>query len=125
VTVKKETTTEIKFSDHESTFSSFYRLFPAKANFLHFFFFFFFFFFAAQFFSFFRDEMGSRRRVKYFFFVPKVELYCPAGEFLLIWARRTKILPRDYKAQPEGQKTKLYPRDTKIGLFPRDEKGKI
>ena len=51
MTVKKEMTTEIKFSDHESTFSlsfsSFYRLFFAKANFfckffllLNFFFFF-------------------------------------------------------------------------------------
>jgi len=78
VTVKKEMTTEIKFSDHESTFSlsfsSFYRLFSAKAN-----------FFAAQFFSFFREETnkfwcpeGGYNIV----FVPKVELCCPAGEFL-------------------------------------------
>ena len=40
-------------------------------------------------------------------------------------ALRTKILPRDNKAQPSGQKTILYlPWDTKICLFPLDEKRK-
>lgn len=83
MTVKKETTTEIKFSDHESTFSlsfsSFYRLFSAKANF------FCKFFLLLNFFSFFREETnkfwcpeGGYNIV----FVPKVELCCPAGEFL-------------------------------------------
>ena len=127
-------TTEIKFSDHESTFSlsfsSFYRLFSAKANFfLQIFFCFsiFFFFSRGN-----KQILVSRGRVQYRF-CPEGWAFLSLGRIFVlrdgpfeffwrtkneVWvnqknskgpSRRTKILPRDNKAQPEGQKNNIVP----------------
>ena len=152
MTVKKETTPEINFSDHESTFSLsfsyFCRLFSAKANFFSNL------FLLLKFFLFFI----SRKQTN--FGVPwegTILFFCPSGWALLSLGRifvlrdgpfeffwftqtsffvhqknskgpslRTKILPRDNKAQPSGQKQYCtLPRDTKICLFPLEKKKKI
>ena len=150
--MKKEATTEINFSDHESTFSlsfsSFYRLFSAKANF------FFKFVFASQIFLFFlisrkQTNFGVPREGTILLSVPQVELCCPLGQFLSFGLAllsfsgslklRFSFTRKTQKGQPLGQKlscgttklnlrdTKQYctlPRDTKICLFPLEKKRK-
>ena len=84
-----------------------------------------------------KQILVSLGRVQYCFFVPQVELCCPLGEFLSFGTAlmsfsgsqgpslRTKILLRDNKAQPSGQKQYCtLPRDTKICLFPLEKKRK-
>ena len=125
--MKKEATTEINFSDHESTFSLsfsyFCRLFSAKANFFQI-------CFCCSNFSFFSSRgnkqiLVSLGRVQYCFFVPQVELCCPLGQFLSFGlALRTKIIPRDNKAQPSGHKTILYPPSGHQNLFVSSRKKK-
>ena len=150
--MKKEATTEINFSDHESTFSlsfsSIYRLFCAKANF------FFKFVFATQIFLFFlisrkQTNFGVPREGTILLSVPQVELCCPLGQFLSFGLAllsfsgslklRFSFTRKTQKGQPLGQKlsrgttklnlrdTKQYctlPRDTKICLFPLEKKKK-
>ena len=121
-------TTEIKFSDHESTFSLsfsyFCRLFSAKANFFQI-------CFCCSNFSFFSSRgnkqiLVSLGRVQYCFFVPQVELCCPLGEFLSFGTAllsfsgslklRFPFTRKTQKGRPLGQKfsrgtTKLNLRD--------------
>ena len=128
MTVKKEATTEINFSDHESTFSlsfsSIFRLFCAKANF------FFKFVFAAQIFLFFlisrkQTNFGVPREGTILLCVPQVKFCCPLGQFLSFGlALRTKIIPRDNKAQPSGHKAILYPPSGHQNLFVSSRKKK-
>ena len=126
--MKKETTPEINFSDHESTFSLsfsyFCRLFSAKANFFQI-------CFCCSNFSFFSSRgnkqiLVSLGRVQYCFFVPQVELCCPLGEFLSFGTAllsfsgslklRFSFTRKTQKGRPLGQKfsrgtTKLNLRD--------------
>ena len=141
-------TTEIKFSDHESTFSlsfsSFYRLFSAKANF------FCKFFLLLNFFLFFerkQTNFGVPREGTILFlsqrlnFVVPRENFCPKGWPFWVFLENEKrslsepeklkrAVPKD-KNSPKGQQSSTWgtkkqyctlPRDTKICLFPRDEK---
>ena len=127
--MKKEATTEINFSDHESTFSlsfsSIYRLFCAKANF------FFKFVFATQIFLFFlisrkQTNFGVPREGTILLSVPQVELCCPLGQFLSFGLAllsfsgslklRFSFTRKTQKGRPLGQKfsrgtTKLNLRD--------------
>ena len=115
--MKKEATTEINFSDHESTFSlsfsSIYRLFCAKANF------FFQICFCYSNFSFFFSSRGNKQilvSLVRFSFTRKTQKGQPLGQKLS--RGTTKLNLRD---------TKQYctlPRDTKICLFPLEKKKK-
>ena len=144
-------TTEIKFSDHESTFSlsfsSFYRLFSAKANF------FCKFFLLLNFFLFFerkQTNFGVPREGTILFlsrrlsFVVPRENFCPKGRpfwVFLVNEKRSlsepeklkRAVPKD-KNSPKGQqsstwgtKTILYPPKGHQNLFvsSRWKKGKI
>jgi len=102
-------TPEKNFPDHKSTFSlsfsSFYRLFSAKAN-----------FFAKKILllKFFLFHLGETNQFlcplgTVLFFVPQVELCSPLGEFLSFGPILIKILQRDNKAQPSGQKKNILP----------------